>query len=44
MSEYNTGPLLSGTRTPIVGEAKCLAEYSGFKQFGTSVRILNPQK
>ena len=42
MSEEYEGPIRR-VRESIVGTTRTLAKYSGFKQFGTSVRIIPPK-
>lgn len=43
MSEVYEGPVSRGTKGPVAGRTVGLAQYSGFRRFETSVRIVVPQ-
>lgn len=43
MSELYEGPIPRGTRPPFLGQAMTTAEYSDFKQFTTSAKVVAPK-
>jgi hypothetical protein len=42
MSETYSGAIPRHGRAPILGEARTIATYSGYKRFETSARIIEP--
>ena len=43
MSEVYEGPIPRGTKTPVAGRTVGTAQYSDFKRFETSVKIVLPK-